>query len=182
MGIGDSILMVACLAGLMLALPALLIFLNIAFVGVSERAASRLSKGGFTPFLVGLGITALIGIPASVGVAAGSVLQFCGGVAWLFLLLVGFIGMASVSRLIGYRVTELNEREESPLIQALAGAFVLSFGIAFPVIGWVIVLPFCLIIGLGAIVMTTFNRIFGKDSHAPKVHMPRNPFMEEVHP
>ena len=101
---------------------------------------------------------------------------------WLFILLLGFIGMASVSRLIGYRVTELNEREESPLIQALAGAFVLSFGIAFPVIGWVIVLPFCLIIGLGAIVITTFGRIFGKDSHAPKVHMPHNPFMEEVHP
>jgi hypothetical protein len=31
MGIGDSITLVSCLAGLMIALPALLIFLSLAF-------------------------------------------------------------------------------------------------------------------------------------------------------
>lgn len=179
MGIGDAILLVSCLAGFMAAFPALLIFLNITFVGTSERAAYRLTRGGITPFFVGLAVMLLVGIPASLMIAAGSVPQFLGSLIMLLLLMLGFLGLASVSRLIGYRVIEYNERDESPLIQALAGALVLSFGIAFPLIGWLIVLPFSLVVGTGAVMIGLLGRLFGRDSHAPTLAVSRTEFFEQ---
>lgn len=180
MGIGDAILLVSCLAGLMMALPALLIFLNIAFVGTSDRAAFRLSRGGFIPFFVGVFFVLLIGVPSAALMAVGSIFQFFGSLIFLLLLLIGFLGLASVSRLIGYRVIELGERHESPLIQAVAGATVLSFGIAFPLLGWFIVLPFGLLVGIGAVILATISRWFGSDGNASTLHSTRTEVMQRT--
>jgi hypothetical protein len=179
MAIGDAIVTVSCLAGLMMALPALLIFLNIAFIGTSDRAASRLASGGIVPFFVGAFVWGFIGVPAGVMISLGSAPQFFGAVITLFLLFLGFLGMASVSRLIGFRVIELNERDDSPLIQALAGALVLSFGIAFPLLGWLLVLPFSLIIGTGAVVISLFGRILGRGDQTPTLQTPRPQYFSQ---
>lgn len=179
MAIGDVILTVSCLVGFMAALPALLIFLNVAFVGTSDRAATRLAKGGIVPFFIGLGMTLLIGGPSVLLLATGSFFQFCGSITLLAFFFFGFMGLASVSRLVGYRVTELNEREASPLIQALAGALVLSFGIAFPLLGWLIVFPFSLIIGIGAVVLAMINRILGREDDSPTLQTLRPEFYHQ---
>lgn len=151
MGIGDAILVVSCLGGLMLALPALLIFLNLALIGISDRATYRLSRGGIIPFFVGLIPIIFIGIPAFILIAAGSIFQFFGSLVMLFLLFLGFMGLAVVARLVGQRLTAMNERDESPLFQTVTGTLVLSFGIAFPLLGWLIVFPFSLVVGTGAV-------------------------------
>lgn len=179
MAIGDVILMVSCLAGLMAALPALLIFLNVAFVGTSDRAASRLAKGGIVPFFIGLGAVTFIVGPSMLMLATGSVAQFCGSILLLAFFFLGFLGLASVSRLVGYRVTELNEREASPLVQALAGALVLSFGIAFPLIGWLIVFPFSLIIGIGAIILALINGLLGRGEDSPTLQTHRPEYYQQ---
>ncbi len=178
MAIGDVILTVSCLAGFMAALPALLIFLNVAFVGTSDRAATRLAKGGIVPFFVGVGVTLFTMGPSILMLAAGSFLQFCGGISLLAFFFFGFMGLASVSRLVGYRVTELNEREASPLVQALAGALVLSFGLAFPLLGWLVVFPFSLIIGIGAVVLAMINRILGREDASPTLQTLRPDFYQ----
>ena len=182
MAIGDVILTVSCLAGLMAALPALLIFLNVAFVGTSDRAATRLAKGGIVPFFVGLGMTLLIAGPSVLMLATGSFLQFCGSISLLAFFFFGFLGLASVSRLVGYRVTELNERESSPLVQALAGALVLSFGIAFPLLGWLVVFPFSLIIGIGAVVLAMINRFLGREDATPTLQTLRPEHFQQQPP
>lgn len=156
MGIGDNILLVSCLAGVMLALPSLLIFLNIALIGTSNRATSRLDHGGCVPFAVGIAVALFMGIPAAILLSIGSVPQAIGAVMSLLLLFFGFVGLAVVARLVGKRLVTLYEREESPLVQTVAGSLILSFSIAFPLLGWFIILPFSLITGLGAVIIALF--------------------------
>jgi hypothetical protein len=160
MGIGDSIMVASCLAGLMLALPAILIFLNLAFLRISEDAIERLSYGGCLPFFAGLALLLFIGLPAAILLSIGSVAQAIGGLFALLLLMWGFVGLGAVARLIGIRITEMNEREQSPLIQTTAGAFVLSFAVAFPLLGWFVVLPISLVVGAGALNLVLLSRMF----------------------
>jgi len=158
MGIGDSILFISCLGGLMFALPALLIFLNLGFYETSTRAATRLAKGAIVPFFVGLIPIIFIGAPAALLLSIGSFMQACGTIFMMVISLWAFWGLAVVARLIGMRIAWMNKRDENALVESISGAFALSFAIAFPVIGWFIVLPFGLVIGMGAIVMTMFGR------------------------
>ena len=78
------------------------------------------------------------------------------------LLFFGFVGLAVVARLAGQRLVAMYEREESPLVQTVAGALVLSFSIAFPLLGWFIIFPFSLITGLGAVVIVMFGGSAGR--------------------
>lgn len=172
MGIGDAILIVSCLAGTMFALPAMLIFFNLGLLGLSDHATARLARGGIVPFFVGLLPIIFLGVPAAGLLAAGSVFQLFGSMLMLFLLFWAFMGLAVVARLVGQRLTAMYEREESPFIQTVAGSLVLSFSIAFPLIGWLIILPFSLVIGMGVIALVTirgmWNWMFGKRA-APTV-------------
>ncbi len=168
MGIGDAIMVTSCLAGLMLALPAMLVFMNLALLSVSDRATYRLSRGGIIPFFAGLGVILLVGVPAALLMAAGSIFQFFGSLSMLCLLFWGFMGLAVVARLVGQRLTALYEREESPLSQTVAGSLVLSFSVAFPLIGWIIIFPFSLLVGLGAVTGVMlgglWRRFFGSEA------------------
>lgn len=161
MGIGDAIVTVGCLAGFMVALPAILVFVNLAFIRISDRATARLSRGGIVPFFVGLIPILFIGVPSGFFIAQGSFLQFCGSILMLGLLFYGFLGLGVVARLAGQRLTALYDRDESPFIQTVAGSVVLSFSIVFPIIGWLVVLPFSIIIGTGAVLMATIGNFFG---------------------
>jgi hypothetical protein len=158
MSIGDSITLVSCLAGLMLALPAFLVFLSMTFNRTTTRAAERISGGWTLIFFMGLIPIVVIGFLAGVLVSLGSIFQLIGAVIYLFLLLWMFSGVASFSRLIGARISEFNERETSPLVETIVGAFILSFAMAFPLVGWFLLLPLTLVIGAGAVASSWFNR------------------------
>lgn len=161
MGIGDSIIFVFSVVLLViLSLPALLIFLNLALPGISNRAAERLTQGGITPFLVGISTALIMGIPAAILVSLGSIFQLCGSIVSLLLLFWGFMGLAVITRLAGYRITVMGKYDTSYLIQLMAGAMMMSLSIAFPVIGWFVILPLSLLIGLGAISILTIKGIW----------------------
>lgn len=170
MGIGDTILVTACLGGFMLAMPALFIFLNLALLGTSDRATSRLNRGGCIPFFVGLATLAACGVPASILLSIGSFAQAIGGIVWLLLLFFGFMGLAVVSRLVGQRLVAMYEPNGSPLVQTIAGSIILSFSIAFPLLGWFIILPFSLITGFGAVLL-----VLGAGSSAMLFKKPPQP-------
>lgn len=157
MGIGDSVTVVACLAGLMLATPALLTVMNLFFNRITTKAAYRLHRGVVVPFFVGLIPIIFIGIPAALLLSIGSVAQFLGSVAFLFLFTMAFSGMASLARMLGARLGELSRQPENPFLETLIGTFMLTFAIAFPLIGWFVLLPISMVIGLGAILMTFFR-------------------------
>ena len=158
MGIGDSITLVSCLAGFMAALPAFFIFLNLIFNKTTFKAARRLEKGAILPFFIGLIVAVVLGVPLAGLVAAGSIFQLAGTLGILTLLLGAFTGLAAIARLAGGHIGSLSETPSRPLVEIAVGAVVLSFTIAFPLIGWLLILPFGLIIGLGATVLARFAR------------------------
>jgi uncharacterized BrkB/YihY/UPF0761 family membrane protein len=142
MGIGDSITLVSCLAGIMAALPAFLIFLNVIFSRTTYRAARRLERGAILPFFAGLVPAIFIGVPVVGLISLGSVSQLLGVLGLLALLLWAFTGLAAVGRLAGERSRAYTDQPERPLVEIVLGSVALSFSIAFPIIGWLLVLPY----------------------------------------
>lgn len=157
MGIGNAVTLVSCLAGLMLALPAMMIFLSLLFNRTTTRAAERLYRGAITPFFVGLIPTLLIAIPSSILLSLGSVFQLCGTLFWFALLMWAFTGLASVGRMAGMRLHQY-ATHENPMIEIVGGSFLLTFAVAFPILGWLIILPISLVTGIGATVLALFRR------------------------
>ena len=153
MGIGDSMTLVACLAGTMVALPALLVFLNLVMGSMTYNAAHRLHKGVITPLIFGVIAIALVAFPASALISLGSLPQLIGTLLYLFLLTWGFTGMAAFARMLGGRLGLLAEAEHSHLTETLIGTAVLSFAVAFPLIGWLVVLPLSFVMGIGATIV-----------------------------
>lgn len=158
MSIGDAIITTGCLAGFMAALPAFLVFLSMVFDRTTFIAAERLRRGSVLPFFVGGVALALLALPLAGLSALGSVFQLMGVIGFFLLFMLAFTGLAAVARLLGMRITATYERNINPLVEMVGGAVVLAFAIAFPVIGWFLVLPLGLIIGSGAMFLTLFGR------------------------
>jgi len=159
MGIGDAITIVSCLAGLMVALPAMMLFLGLIFNQTTQRAAERLAYGGIVPFFVGLIPSVLIAVPASILISLGSVPQFCGSVLWLLLLMAAFTGLSVVSRTVGMHMRDLLATD-STLLDPIAGVLIVTFAISFPFLGWFIILPLSLVTGIGALVLAMVGQWF----------------------
>lgn len=163
MAIGDAILFTGCLAGLMAALPALLLFLNLMFSRTTFSAANRLHTGFKMPFVVGIIAMIIIGFPASLLVSSGSFLQLIGAILWLLLLAWLFTGLAVVARMMGGRLGYLSNREPSIMSEAVIGTVVLSFAIAFPFIGWFVILPLSMAVGVGATIIARRESVYDAD-------------------
>jgi hypothetical protein len=157
MGIGDSITFVSCMAGTVVALPAFLMLLSLFFNRTTGAAAARLNHGAILPFFAGLVPVIFIGVPSTLMFSIGSVTQFCGTIAYFALFLWAFTGLAAVSRMLGSSLGF----SENPLAQTAGGAFILTLAIFFPILGWIVVLPFAMILGLGATLLAWINRFWG---------------------
>ena len=158
MGIGDAIILVACLGGLLLATPALLVFFNVIFVDVVGRTTRRLHNGLVFPLVLGVGVAFLVGVPAAWLASLGSVPQLIGVVVFFLLLAWAFLGVAGVARLVGKRMTTFNAQESTPFIEATSGAFVLCLAFSFPIVGWFVLLPGALLAGLGGMTLAVVRR------------------------
>jgi len=150
MGIGDSITIVGCLAGTMLALPALLVALSLLMNRATSRAAHCLQQGITRPLLVGVIAVIVIALPASLLISMGSIFQLMGVLIYLFLLTWGFTGMAAFARMLGGRLGLMADEPRSSMTETLVGASVLSFAVAFPLVGWLVILPLSFVMGIGA--------------------------------
>jgi len=160
MSIGQSIFFVSCLAGMMLALPALLAFLSMIFPHTIERAAQRLERGWILPFFAGIIPLGMVGVVGSLLLSLGSVAQFCGSLVWLALLTWGFSGLAVMGRLIGAHIGEATR--SNALIETLIGGVILAFAIAFPIIGWFVIFPVGVVLGTGALNIALVLNIWGR--------------------
>ncbi len=159
MGIGDTIMIVSCLGGMLLAMPALLLALRAFFHRTTDFAAARLSKGALWPFFAGLVPLVFIGVPATILLSIGSVFQFIGTLTYLALFIWGFVGLAAFAQMLGERLMAGAGFAENPGAEMLLGAFVLTLAIAFPILGWLVALPFALVIGVGGTVLGTLQRL-----------------------
>lgn len=172
MGIGDSITLVSCLAGLMVALPSLLIFNSLIFSQTTYYAALRLHRGAITPFLVGLLLAVVVGLPSAVLISLGSIFQLVGAITLLAGFLWAFTGLAAIARLMGMRLGTLAGQDENPFFEVTVGAVTLAFALAFPLIGWLLLLPVGLIAGLGATLLGRRERRRSLAAHDAPVPEP----------
>ena len=92
----------------------------------------------------------LLNAPAAPG-------KFLGFTVIFTLISLGILGAAGLSRLIGSRLHTPGD-EAQPWRRVLRGGVILAITFLFPFVGWFLVLPLTLISGLGAAVMSMWQR------------------------
>lgn len=96
-----------------------------------------------------LGIALLnAGLPAA---------KFLGFSTIFFLITMGILGSAGLSAMIGTRLHTPNDARQ-PWRRVLRGGVVLAITFLFPLVGWFFVMPLTLVSGLGAAVMSMWQR------------------------
>ena len=136
-----------------LGFPALLTAVWLVFPGAVDRAHQRVEQtpvrcfamGTLALLLVGLPVLALLDAPAAGLKAAGFGLM-------VLVLSLGTVGAAGMVARLSQRLNQRSNRPMSPLAGFLTGAVALELAVAFPVVGWLLVLPIALLTALGATV------------------------------
>ncbi|MBI3242374.1 MAG: hypothetical protein HYZ49_08785 [Chloroflexi bacterium] len=145
---------ISAIFGILLSLgivfPGMLTAWWLLFPATVERARLRLDRTPWLCFFVGGVITAVVAIPAVILFAIPNGLVNFFGWALVFLALgIASLGAAGIAAKMGERLARRSEGLSS------AGAFVrgavaLELAAAFPVVGWVIVIPLAIVVSLGA--------------------------------
>jgi hypothetical protein len=133
--------------------PGLLTAWWLLFPDRVERARQRASKTPGKSFGLGAAAAVLAAIPAGIFFALPS--QFAQVLAWIWIILVlgaASLGAAGIAAEIGTRLNERNEVDFTALGAFLRGAVIWELASAFPVIGWLLVIPIGTLISLGAAV------------------------------
>jgi hypothetical protein len=152
MTIADVLAVLVGLIVLAVGFPALVTFLNLLFPSATSRIAERLVEHPVRSFAIGLVTTILLIVVASV---SGNVLAGPGKLAGVIVLLSGLsmaaLGATGLAVCIARRIED--RRSDIGAFRGLiAGAIVLEFSCALPVLGWFVVLPVTLLVALGAAV------------------------------
>lgn len=134
-----------------LAFPALLTMIWLTLPAAVDRACQRLAQTprrclgmGFVMLLVvGAPVAGLLAAPAAGAKATGWVLIFLS-------LTCATIGAAGLAARLGQQMQERSSGRMSALSSFLTGALALELAVAFPLIGWLTVLPLALLTALGA--------------------------------
>ena len=124
------------------------------FPELTDRCRQRIKAAPWKHALIGLAWT----IPtAAAGVALLNVpnplLKFLGATIVLLLILAGLIGSSALAAQIGFGLAQPSDQTQ-PWRRVLRGGMVLGLTFVFPLIGWFLILPLSLVIGVGALFPT----------------------------
>jgi hypothetical protein len=133
------------------------------FPDLTDRCRQRIKAAPLRQALIGLAWT----IPAAAaGVALLNVpnplLKFLGATIVLLLILAGLIGSSALAAQIGYGLASPSDQAQ-PWRRVLRGGMVLGLTFVFPLIGWLLILPLSLVIGVGAL----FASLSGSGNRRP---------------
>jgi len=133
------------------------------FPELTDRCRQRIKSAPLRQALIGLAWT----IPAAAaGVALLNVpnplLKFLGATIVLLLILAGLIGSSALAAQIGYGLASPSDQAQ-PWRRVLRGGMVLGLTFVFPLIGWLLILPLSLVIGVGAL----FASLSGSENRRP---------------
>jgi hypothetical protein len=138
-----------------LSYPAMLIIWWLLFPERVERARLKLLEAPRKSFGLGLAAAVLAALPATIFFRLPS--QFTQVLGWIWLVLIlGFasIGSAGIAAEIGMRMNLKNDSTSISLGTFLRGATTLELASAFPLIGWLLIIPLGTLVSLGAAVST----------------------------
>lgn len=123
------------------------------FPNAVERCRAAYVRRPISAVLLGALITApTMTVGLTLINIANPVTKFIGFAMLCFLILIGILGSAGLSRLIGVRLASIGD-ERQPWRRVLRGGIILSITFLFPVVGWFLVLPVTLVSGVGASVL-----------------------------
>jgi hypothetical protein len=133
------------------------------FPELTDRCRQRIKAAPMKHALIGLAWT----IPAvATGIALLKVpnplLKFLGATLVLLLILAGLIGSSALAAQIGFGLANPSDQAQ-PWRRVLRGGMVLGLTFVFPLIGWLLILPLSLVIGIGAL----FTSLVGSGNRRP---------------
>jgi len=139
------------------------------FPGFVDRCRERIGRAPFKPLLLGLASA----VPSAVlGVAmlraASPVLKFAGATVLLLLILVGLMGSAGLASQVGIG---LGGFAGPAWKRVWHGGLVLGLTFILPLIGWLLILPGTLIIGVGATLQSAGRGRATHDTPAFDAHL-----------
>jgi hypothetical protein len=139
------------LLALGIAFPGLLAAWWLLFPGTVERSRLRLEGTPWRCFWLGGIALAAASIPIAILLALPfGPSKLFGSLAISALLAVASLGAAGLAALMGARLAAHTGSGLSPAAAFLRGALALELAAAFPVIGWLIVIPLAIVTALGA--------------------------------
>jgi hypothetical protein len=121
------------------------------FPELTDGCRQRIKAAPLKHALIGLAWT----IPAAAaGIAMLNVpnplLKFLGATTVLLLILAGLVGSSALAAQIGFGLANPSDQTQ-PWRRVLRGGMVLGLTFVFPLIGWFLILPLSLVIGVGAL-------------------------------
>jgi len=123
-----------------------------------ERARQRVADSPRKSFGLGVAGGLLAAIPAAIFFTIPS--QFTQILGWIWLILVlslASLGAAGIASEIGSCLNQRNEVDFTSLGAFLRGAVIWELASAFPIIGWLLMIPVGTLISLGAAVFSIFR-------------------------
>ena len=150
----DVLKFVFLIVGLLMVFVAYWLAAEALFPALVERARQQYQGHGWRITLVGLAAAVpLVALGFIVGQLAHPAAKMLGVALGSMPVLVGLVGSAGLSRRIGEGlVSRLDEQQ--PWRRVLRGSIVLALTFLLPVVGWFIVLPWTLISGFGAALLS----------------------------
>ncbi|MCJ7717910.1 MAG: hypothetical protein MUO54_15520 [Anaerolineales bacterium] len=139
--------------------PALLTTWWLLFPEGVERARLRISEKPKKSFGMGLLAGVIAAIPTTIFFTLPS--QFTQVLGWIWLVLVlgaASLGAAGIAAEIGLRLNWKSDGELGSLGAFLRGALIWELASAFPVIGWLLIIPVGTLISLGGAVYAIFKK------------------------
>lgn len=153
MRMADVAAVFGTLLGMGIAFPGLLTAVWLAFPAAVERGRNRVELTPWRCFWLGLLMTGFIGLPALGLLQVPGPGQFTGATLLIATLGMATIGAAGMAAQLSVRLAAASNGRLSTTAAFVIAAVVLELAAAFPVIGWFLLLPVMIVLGLGA---TTF--------------------------
>ena len=146
--------------------PALLTIWWLLFPEKVEKARVRISEKPKKSFGVGLLAGVIAAIPAAILFTLPSQVTQVLGWIWLVLVLgAASLGAAGIAAEIGLRMNWRNDGNFQSLGAFIRGAATLELASSFPIIGWLLIIPFGTLVSLGGAVNAIFKK---KEKEEPK--------------
>ena len=175
MTMADVLTVTLIILGLLITLPALWLLLRALFPEPVDRSRARIAAAPVACFFLGL-------VPVLILFVGGGALLQKGGpglklVGFLFLLsgfLLGGIGLAGLSTMVGERLPSLSD-EGRPWRGLVRGAVCMELAFLLPLVGWFGLLPLALVAGMGAALLGLLAPDSGtpaKDAPSPAAPVP----------
>lgn len=143
--------------GLLLSLQGLWLLCRALWPNRVRKTADRCQHGRIAALLLGVPITVVVlGIAGAISRRGGGPGHIVGGIIFTSFLVYASTGMSGFVTFVGERLASPGDALR-PWWTTVRGGAAVELAALFPVIGWLILLPVLIMVGVGAITLSFFD-------------------------